>query len=192
MLRFSHAAIATAWLLVGSGVSAQQSPRFIGQAVLSTATRTVTDQLTAATRGVQVMARGGLLVRPNLGLVGQATLATFPDQRTLGVCPVGIACLPALSQVPGLGVAGLAVGLQPRLHAGPIALLLTASAGGYWLYHHRPDMPATAPGVGGAVAAGMPITSRVHILLEASVTHLLRQGVSDANTRHVGLGLALH
>lgn len=192
MSRLSWPAIATAWLLVGSPASAQQAPGVIGQALISTATRTATDQPSAATRGVRAMVRVGLLARSNFGLVGQLSLATFPDKRTPAVCPIGLPCLPALQQIPGLGVAGLTVGLQPRLHAGPVELLLTASGGGYWLYHHRADAPTTSPGVDGALAVALPITSRLRILLEGGATRLLLRRAGEANTRHVGLGLALH
>jgi hypothetical protein len=192
MPRLRCATTAIALLLAASGMSAQQAPHFFGQALLASAVRTVTTKPAGAIAGVRVAVRGGLLIQPHLGIVGEVSLATFPDERVLGVCPVGLPCLPAFRQVPGVGVVALAVGVQPRFHAGPLELLLTATGGGYWLYHHPSDLPTTAPGVHVALAAGLPITTRLHILLEASATHLLRSGVGEANSHHFGVGMEVN
>ena len=194
MRPFHRVTTAAFILLAAPPALAQQAPRYSGQAILGMAVRPVPAQVAAATDGFQVLARGGLRLRPFLHLVTEFSLATFADEPRIVpiLCPAPGPCPSALHTIPGLGVAGLALGLQPRIEAGPLEVFATATAGGYWLYHHVSGLPAAAPGARVTFGLGLPVGARVHILLEGSALQLLRQGLHEAETRHLGIGVALN
>jgi hypothetical protein len=182
-------------LLSAVPLVAQQAPRFSGQAILGLAHRTPANFSTAETDGFQALARVGYGLLPHMQLIGEVSLARYGGQRLISpsiLCPVGTACLPSLQDSPGLALAGFSVGLQPHVEVGTLRLMVGATAGGYWLYHHDTGMPGAAPGVRGTLGLGLPIGGRLHILLEGSALRLLGSGVSQANSHNFGIGVAVN
>lgn len=190
MPRLTPAVVAVLCILQAGSAAAQESPRWFGQVTFGPASRTAA----GPTGGFHVDGRGGILLTPHLGLVAGLSVARFSDETAVIsiLCPQNSPCLPSLFQIRGLSIAGLSVGLQPRLHAGPLEFAVTGTAGGYWLFHRGSQLPALSPGVQGAVSLGLPIVSRLRILLEGNATHMLRPGASEANTRRLGIGVGFN
>lgn len=190
MSRLMPAALIALSLFAGSRAAAQQSPRWFGQATFGPASRTTGNP----TGGFHVEGRGGLLLTPHLGLVAGLSLARFSDETAVAgiYCPQLTSCPGSLFRVRGLSVAGLTVGLQPRLRAGPLEFALTGGAGGYWLYRRGSSLPALSTGVQGGLSLGLPVGERFRVLLEGNATHLFSHGAGEANTRRLGIGVGFN
>lgn len=190
MSRLMPAALIALSLFAGSRAAAQQSPRWFGQFTLGPASRTSP----GPTGGFHIDGRGGMLLTPHLGLVAGISVARFSDEAAVIalVCPRNSPCLPARFQIRGLSVAGLTVGLQPRLRAGPLEFALTGGAGGYWLYRRGSSLPALSTGVQGGLSLGLPVGERFRVLLEGNATHLFSHGAGEANTRRLGIGVGFN
>ncbi len=190
MPRLTPAAVAALCILQAGSAAAQESPRWFGQVTFGPASRTAS----GPNGGFHIDSRGGILVTRHLGLVAGLSVARFSDETAVVsyLCPQNSPCLPARFQDRGLGVAGLSVGLQPRVKAGPLEFAFTGTAGGYWLYHRDSGLPALTTGIEGGVSLGLPIASRFRVLLEGTATHMLRHSAGDASTRRLGIGIGFH
>jgi hypothetical protein len=170
----------------------QTGPHVGAEALLGVARRNP-NTLNLPTDGIQGLVRVGYAVTPYLRVVGGASLTRFADQDLIvaSLCPSGMTCAKGFGMIPGLGLAGLSVGLQPVLPVGPLQLRVTGLGGGYWLYHHGAALPGAATGVEGAVSLGLPIGERLRVLLEGRVVHLFGTAAAAGNSRHLGIGVAL-
>lgn len=184
-----------ALLICGAQMAtAQSSDRVSLQAGLGVAFRTESPYVAGATDGLQAAVRIGLPVRTSLRLVGELALVRYADEPLAfpALCPQPGPCLAGLRSLPGLGVTGLAGGVQSRLGRGPLQLILTATAGGYWFYHRQSSFPASALGLRGGLGLGVMIDPRLRIVMEGGGLYFPRGRARDANTRQVGFGLLVN
>jgi hypothetical protein len=172
----------------------QQSPRLSTQAGLALARRVAPTAGASSTDGVQLLTRATRFLTRHVGLVAEGSVTRFPDETVIfaALCPRGQVCLDRRRQVPGLAMAGLAAGLQPRLGMGPLQLGVTATLGGYWLFHRASGVAGVAPGARASLGLGVPIGTRTRVVLEAGALHLLAPGTHDARVRHLGIGVAFN
>jgi len=171
----------------------QSRPTAIGAEAVFGVARRSPDDVRGATEGFQLLLRAGLRLNPYLRVVGAGSLTTFPDEPgVVPLCPSpGNGCGTDF-RVPGLGLAGLAVGLQPSLPVGPLQVRLTALGGGYWLYHHGLGLPGLAPGFEGALSLALPVGQRIHVLLEGRLLRLRGDAEAAGKTRNLGAGIAIN
>ena len=180
-------------LLLSRAAAAQASHPHFMQVAFGPALRTAGPVSAAGSQGISVVARGGLHLLPHLGLVTEVSVARFtaPPLTLALLCPLGVMCRRQI-QPPGLGLLGVTAGLQPHVQAGPVALRLTASVGGYWLYDRASSFAALTPGAQATVGLGLPIGGRLQVLVEGGAAQLWRAGLHEANTRHIHIGVALN
>jgi hypothetical protein len=181
-------------LLAGSVATAQERSHLSAQIGLGLAVRKESNQVTGATDGFYAVGRVGLPLRPGLGVVSELSLTSYPDEPVAVpvLCPQPGLCSRGAFTASGFGLAGIAFGLQPRFGRGPVQVLLTATAGGYWMYRRPVAAPSTAAGFRGSLGLGLRIDPRVRVLLEGSGLYLAGHSVNAANSRQFGLGLVLN
>ena len=187
--------VVAALLVCGPQLIAAQEPTRISlQAGLGVAFRAESPYVAGSTDGLHAAARLGFSVSPSFRLVGELSLTRYPDAalNVPSLCPQPGPCPRSPTSLPGLGVTGIAVGVQPQLGGGPLRLLLTATAGGYWLYHRNPSLPASAVGLRGSLGLGLDVDPRVRVVMEGGGLYFVHGRAHHANTRHVGLGFMLH
>jgi hypothetical protein len=175
-------------------LGAQTSSGVSFQAAFSVGWRRDSPTIAGSTQGLHVAARAGWLFRPHLRLLGELGLLRYADDDLPAgiLCPQPGPCSSGLSSRPGLGITGLAAGLQATLGPGPLQLVLTGTGGGYWLYHRPSALPASAVGLRGSLGLGIQIDPRVRLLLEGGGLYFPGTRAHDATTREFGLGVMLH
>jgi hypothetical protein len=188
-------ALLAVWAIAGPGtLGAQTSSNVSFQAAFGVGWRRDSPAIAGSTQGLQLAARVGWFLRPHLRLLGELSLLRYADDtRPAGVlCPSPGPCAAGLSSLPGLGVSGVAAGLQGTLGPGPLQLVVTGTGGGYWLYHRPSALPSSAVGLRGSLGLGIRIDPRVRLLLEGGCLYFPGTRAHDGTTREFGLGLVLH
>lgn len=189
MRRFTQSCLVGVAVLLATPLRAQSAAHVGAELGLGLAHRTST-ALLLPTDGIQASVHATFPIHKNLQLVGAGSWSRFADQEltTPFYCPDTANC--AAPRVPGLGMAGLAAGIQPMVPLGPLQLRLNGLAGGYWLYHHPRNVAGLAAGLEGGATLALPIGTKVHFLVQGSMVHLLGEAGAAANSRHMGVGVA--
>jgi hypothetical protein len=193
MPRYTPSVLVGLATLVSVPLLAQTSHRVGAEATIGVAHRSE-NSLLLPTDGFQAAVRATLGIDRHLQLIGAMSWTDFADQErtTPSYCPFPTTCAAAPATYPGLGVVGLGAGVQPIVPLGSLQLRVTGVAGGYWLYHHPVGLAGLAAGFEGGLGLGLPVGRQVHVLLQVRFVHLLGASGSAANSRNVGIGVAIN
>ena len=178
--------------LLVSSLDAQTHARLGVEAVLGLAHRTP-NQLDLPADGFQLGFRGIRPLTRHLRLILATSYTRFGSHQVPSACPAGLPCaMRAPSTVPGVDLLSLTTGLQPLVPLGPLQLRVSGTGGGYWLAFHPSQLPALAPGLEAAVSLAVPVDSRLRVLLEGRLVHLLGAAGDAASHREVTCGIAMY